>query len=160
MENKIDWIAIKNEYVNSNPKTSYRKLAVKYSVPFITISTKAKNEKWVELRKKQYDKTSTKILQKTAEIIINSEVDRISGLLGLTDKAQEQINVAFGQLNKYMDMFGNVHDSEIIDVGRLKKLVSALKDLKDILHEDKKSENADVFAKLDNVIGEVDKLAE
>lgn len=160
MAKNIDWIAIKNEYVNAKPKISYRKLAEKHSVPLITLSTKAKKENWVELREKQYDKTSTNILQKTAEKIIEAEVDRVANLLNLTDKAQEQIAVAFGQLNRYMDMFGNVHNTEMVDVPRLKKLVSALKDIKDILHEDRKSENADVLAKLDEVIGEVDKLAE
>ncbi len=97
--------------------------------------------------------------QKTAEKIIDAEVDRVANLLNLTDKAQEQINIAFGQLCKHMDMFGNVHENDIVDVPRLKKLISSLKDIKDILHEDKRNENADVLAKLDAVIGEVDKLA-
>ena len=57
-------------------------------------------------------------------------------------------------------MFGNVTNTDVVDVGRLKKLVSSLKDLKDILRDDKQDKNADVMTKLDAVIGEVDKLAE
>ncbi len=158
MAKEIDWIAVKNEYINTN--ISQRKLAETYNVSYNTLKDKAHKEKWAEDKKKQHIKITSKTHQKTAEKIVNAEVDRVANLLNLTDKAQEQISVAFGQLNKHMDMFGNIHDADIVDVSRLKKLVSALKDIKDILHEDRKSENADVLAKLDEVIGEVDKLAE
>lgn len=39
---------------------------------------------------------------------------------------------AVGQLNIYMDMFGNQHKG-IVDRNDVKKLTSALKDLKDII---------------------------
>ena len=158
MAKKIDWLAIKNEYITGD--ASYQTLADKYLVSKTAIGNRAKSEKWVQLKKEYLDMICTKVVQEIQEKNIEAEVDRVTNLLNLTDKAQEQIGVAFEQLNRYMDMFGNVHDTDIIDVARLKKLVSALKDIKDILHEDRKNENADVLAKLDEVIGGVDKLAE
>lgn len=158
MAKKIDWITIKNEYVNAKPKVSYRDLAEKYGVSKSQIGKTAAKENWQGLRIQQWDKIGTKVGQKTAEIIINSEVNRVQNMLALTDKAQEQIGMALGQLNKYKDMFGKVHDCEIIDVDRLKKLVGALKDIKSIIREDKENENKDVIAKLDSVLDGIDEV--
>lgn len=157
MAKKTDWTAIKNEYITTD--TSYKTLADKYPVSKTAIGNKAKKENWVQLKREYLDETCTKVIQEIQDKNVDAEVDRVARLLNLTDKAQEQINIAFGQLCKHMDMFGNVHENDIVDVPRLKKLISALKDIKDILHEDKRNENADVLAKLDAVIGEVDKLA-
>lgn len=157
MAKKIDWLAIKNEYITTD--ASYQTLADKYPVSKTAIANKAKKESWVQLKEEYLNATCTKVIQEIQEKNVEVEVDRVASLLNLTDKAQEQISIAFGQLNKHMDMFGGVHDTDMVDVSRLKKLVSALKDIKDILHEDKQTENADVLAKLDKVIGEVDKLA-
>lgn len=142
----IDWIAIKNEYINTN--ISQRKLAEKYGVSKNQISNRSQKEKWKELRAKAQDKIGTKLGQKTAEIIISAEIDRVKKMLTLTDKAQEQIEAALGQLNKHVDMFGNVSDCDVVDVNRLKKLVSALKDVKDIVREDKASDGNGIFDKL------------
>jgi hypothetical protein len=158
MAKTIDWISIKNEYLNTG--ISQRKLAEKYGVSFDTLKDKANKERWYEDKKKQHNKITTRTQQKTAEKIVAAEVDRVTNLLNLTDTAQEQIGIAFGQLCTYVDMFGNVTNTDVVDVGRLKKLVSSLKDIKDILRDDKQDKNADVMAKLDEVIGEVDKLAE
>ena len=158
MAKKIDWLAIKNEYITTD--ASYQTLADKYPVSKTAIANKAKNENWVQLKGEYRNETCTKVVQKIQEKNVEAEVDRVANLLNLTDEAQTQIGIAFGQLNKHMDMFGNVYDTDMVDVPRLKKLVSALKDIKDILREDKRNENADVLAKLDSVIGEVNKLAE
>lgn len=128
---KVDWIEIKNEYINTG--ISQRKLAEKYKISFNTLKDKAHKESWAKLKKKQHNKITTKTQQKTAEIIVEKEVDRITSLMNLTDTAQEKISVGFSQLTKYLDMFGNVHDSDVIDVNKLRKLVSALKDIKDII---------------------------
>ena len=50
----MDWIKIKNEYINGN--ISYRKLAEKYNVTVRQIANVAKAENWVELRKEQRNK--------------------------------------------------------------------------------------------------------
>ena len=158
MAKNIDWIAIKNEYINTD--ISQRKLAKKYDISESTLMQKAMREKWRDEKNEQRSKIEAETKQKVAEIIVGTEVDRVTNLLNLTDTAQEQIGIAFGQLCTYVDMFGNVTNTDVVDVGRLKKLVSSLKDLKDILRDDKQDKNADVMTKLDAVIGEVDKLAE
>ena len=142
----IDWIAIKNEYINTN--ISQRKLAEKYKISFNTLKDKANKEKWSSEKKEQHNKITTETQQKTAEIIVSAEIDRVKKMLTLTDKAQEQIEEALGQLNKHVDMFGNVSNCEVVDVNRLKKLVSALKDVKDIVREDKASDGNGIFEKL------------
>ena len=158
MAKNIDWIDIKNEYINTG--ISQRKLAKKYGISESTLMQKAMREKWKGEKNEQRSKIEAETKQKVAEIIVDTKVDRVTNLLNLTDTAQEQIGIAFGQLCTYVDMFGNVSETDIIDVRRLKKLVSSLKDIKDILRDDKQDKNADVMAKLDEVIGEVDKLAE
>ena len=85
----VDWIKIKNEYINT--QTSYRKLAEKYNVSRSTLEKKARKEKWSDYRKKQYGKMVAKVGQKTAEKIVNAEVNRITTLLELSDEAQKQI---------------------------------------------------------------------
>lgn len=127
----VDWIKIKNEYINT--QTSYRKLADKYKVSKNQISNRAITENWKELRQKQQDKIGTKLGQKTAEKIVNAEVDRITALLNLSDEAQKQIKTSLGQLGMYVDMFGNVSECDVIDANKLRKLVASLKDLKDII---------------------------
>ena len=146
----VDWIKIKNEYINTN--ISYRKLAEKYEVSKNQVANRAKDENWQELRKKQQDKIETELVQKTAEKIVDAEVDRLTELLKLTDEAQKQIRIGMSQLNKFMDMFGNIHESEIIDVVKLKKLISAMKDLKDIIRVDTGND----MRKLDEVLGKIE----
>lgn len=143
---KINWIKIKNEYVNTN--ISQRKLAEKHKISFNTLKAKARKECWGEVKKEQYHKTTTKLQQKTAEKIVQAEVNRIEALLKLADEARGQIELGLTQLGKYVDMFGNVSECEVIDVNKLRKLIASLKDLKDIAivpnEETKTGENAGV----------------
>ena len=146
----VDWIKIKNEYINTN--ISYRKLAKKYDISFSTLEKTARKEHWKELREKQRDRVEMKLRQKTADKIVDAEVDRLAELLKLTDEAQKQIYIAMSQLGKYMDMFGNIHESDIVDVAKLKKLVSAMKDIKDIVRVDTGTD----MQKLDEVLGKIE----
>lgn len=145
-----DWIKIKNEYINTN--ISQRKLAEKYNISFNTLKLRANKEGWADTKKEQYNKTTTKIQQKTAEKIVQTEVDRIGDLLKLSDEAQKQIELGLSQLNKYMDLFGNIHESEIIDINKLRKLIAAMKDLKDIIRTDAGND----MRKLDEVLEKIE----
>lgn len=127
----VDWIKIKNEYVNSN--ISYKDLSEKYPVSKTAIANKGKAENWVKLKKNNLNKTCTKVVQKTAEKIIDAEVDRITKLLNLSDEVLKKIEIALGQLTKYVDMFGNVRECEVIDANKLRKIVASLKDAKEIM---------------------------
>lgn len=133
----VDWIKVKNEYINSD--ISQRKLAEKYNISYNTLKDKAHREKWATAKKRQHIRIASKSQEKTVEKIAEAESNRIVGLLKLTDKSAEKIATALDQLDKYVDMFGNVHESEVIDVGRLKKLVSAMRDVKEILGVDQSS---------------------
>ncbi len=132
----INWLSIKNDYITSNPKIAYKDLSKKYGVSISSIEKKAAEEKWRELRNENCRNIETSVQEKTSEKIISLEVNRIEKLLESSDKAQVQIDLALGQLNKRVDMFGNVHDCEVIDVSRLKKLTTALKEIRDILKDD------------------------
>ena len=149
-----DWIHIKNEYINTD--ISYRKLADKYKVSFSTLEKTARKEHWKELRDKQSDKIEKELRQKTAEIIVEEKVDRITNLLKLTDTAQSKIETAFKQLTTYVDMFGNVTETDVIDVARLRKLLASLKDLKDILAVDSAS-SSDEEKKQTELLGAIEK---
>ena len=146
----VDWITIKNEYINTS--ISQRKLAEKYKISFNTLKIRANKEHWADAKKEQYNKINTTIQQKTADKIVDAEVDRLTELLKLTDEAQKQIATAMSQLGKYMDMFGNIHESDIIDVVKLKKLVSAMKDIKEIV----KVDTGNDMRKLDEVLGKIE----
>lgn len=59
-----DWNAIRAEYIGGG--TSYRKLAEKYGVSFMTLKTKAKAENWTGLRTQAEHKANTRATQKVA----------------------------------------------------------------------------------------------
>ena len=70
---KVNWLKIRNEYINGY--VSYRELAAEYRLNLSTLGRRAKKESWQELRDGQRDKVSTKTLQKTAEKLVDQEVD-------------------------------------------------------------------------------------
>lgn len=107
----MDWKKIKAEYIAGG--TSYRKLAEKYGVSFTTLQRKAKEEKWLELRRQKEDKTATKIV----EAISTSDARTAVDIISVADKL----------LKKIEDVAELVADPDSI-----KKLTSAIKDLKDI----------------------------
>lgn len=125
----IDWISIKNEYINTT--ISYRKLAEKYSVSLPTVAKKSKEENWIEHREQNLHKTCTEVIQKTSAVIVKAEVNRISVLLDITDGLSLAAQKAIDQLSSIL------HDGEIVDVGmidtfKMKQIASVAKDLKEI----------------------------
>ena len=95
-----DWLKIRNEYVNGS--ISYRKLAEKYGLNKDTIAQKAKAEQWQTIKKKQADKIQTETLQKTADVIIGKEVDRITRILSAADLLLARVEEAAGQLDTHI----------------------------------------------------------
>lgn len=131
---KVDWLKIKNEYVTTD--ISQRAICEKYSISYNTLKDRASNEKWADSKKEYHSRVAEQTQQKVMEKIVEKESSRIDGLLKLTDIAQEKIAKAFEQLTMYADMLGNVNEIDLIDVNRLKKLISGLKELKEILTVD------------------------
>ena len=107
----MDWKKIKAEYIAGG--TSYRKLADKHGVSFTTLQRKAKEEKWLELRRQKEDRTETKIV----EAISTSDAKKAVDIINVADKLLEKI----GELAE-----------KVGDADTIKKLTSAIKDLRDI----------------------------
>jgi uncharacterized protein YjcR len=108
----LDWKRIRAEYIAGG--TSYRKLAEKHGVSFVTLSKVAKREGWSELRRQQEDKQTTK----TVEAISTKEANKAVDIIDVADKL-------LGKITELMDTM-------VIDTQSFKQLTSALKDLKEI----------------------------
>lgn len=94
----VDWIAVKNEYINGND--GYRKVAEKYGIPFQTLRARAQKEKWPELRKRQRNRISTKTAQKTAEQIAKQEAKRVARIHAASDELLLRIEQAIRELDQ------------------------------------------------------------
>lgn len=95
-----DWIKIRNEYVNGS--ISYRKLSEKHDVSFATLQARGKKENWKKERDKQHDKIKTRVGQKTADVIVEKEVDRITRILSAADLLLTRVEEAAGQLDTHI----------------------------------------------------------
>ena len=113
-----DWTKIKTEYITDS-KSSYRKLAEKYGVPFTTLKDRAKREEWVRLK----TQTQHNILTQTIEKDSDQKVDRMTRLLSVTDKLLDKVEKVIDEIN-----VGSV----VAEKGFVKQLSGALKDIKDI----------------------------
>lgn len=110
----MDWKKVKKEYIRGG--ISQRKLAEKHGVPYGTLRKVAEKEKWTELREKAGEKAG-------AEMARN--VGKSQG------RAQSRIfTVAEVLLNKLEACANGMED---IDPASLRRLVGALKDLKEIV---------------------------
>jgi len=177
MASNVNWLKIKNEYINGN--ISYRKLAEKYKVSLPTIAKRAKQEDWQSLRDGQYNKNCTKTIQKTAEKIVDLEVDRMLRINTLADDLAGRIEQAIGELDKAMvtnktrtrvveynddeargkptkevieDTEQLIEVASIVDRAGLKQLTAALKDIKDIQSSIKNQEATGAFVDILNAV--------
>ena len=107
----MDWKRIKAEYIAGG--TSYRKLAEKYGVSFNTLKTRAKEEQWYELRQQKDHETTTKIVESLSDKDAKKAVD----IIDVADKLLEKIEAVAEMVS---------------DPDSIKKLTSAIKDLRDI----------------------------
>lgn len=110
----MDWKRLKREYIKGG--ISQRKLAEKYNVSYSTLRNVAEKEKWTELRAKASQKAG-------AEMARN--IGKSQG------RAKSRIfDVAEVLLNK---LEACANSMEEIDPASLRRLVGALKDLKEIV---------------------------
>lgn len=94
----VDWIAVKNEYINGN--MGQRKLAEKYGISYNSLRARAEKEKWPELRKRQHRKISAKTAQKTAEQIAKQEANRVARIYAASDELMVRIEQAIRELDQ------------------------------------------------------------
>lgn len=107
----VDWLKIKNDYINGGG--SYRKLAEKYGVPFGSLRSRAEKENWLELKKEQLHKISTKTAQKTADAIVKKEVKRAERMMGIHDQLLDKLEQAVSELN--MAQVTNKRKTKVIE---------------------------------------------
>ena len=107
----MDWKKIKAEYIAGG--TSYRKLAEKYGITLAVLRNVAEREEWVKLKAQAQHKTNTKIV----EAVSSQDAKKAVNIIDVADKLLEKIvSVA----------------EKVSDPDSIKKLTSAIKDLKDI----------------------------
>lgn len=113
----MDWNKIRKDYIAG--KGSYRELAAKYSVPLKTLSRRAKDEGWPDLRKQSGHKAATKTADTLA--VANGKVDTT-----LQDAAVELIGKAVA----------GIRATEATNAKSLKAYSGLLRDLKEVLRSD------------------------
>ena len=111
----VDWKAIRTEYVTTD--TSYRKLAIKYSVDRAVLGQRAKREGWVEEKAKYQAKTQTRVLS----AIANKQVNRASRLQTVADKLLAKVERVIDD-----------PETDFRDTATMRDISRILKDLKDV----------------------------
>jgi tRNA G10 N-methylase Trm11 len=107
----VSWQKIKSEYVAG--EASLRELAEKYGVSFSTIQKKSMEEKWRDLRKKKRRLTEEKVIN----AVSSKEATKAVNIIDIADKLLDKI----GEIAQFVS-----------DPDSIKKLTSAIKDLKDV----------------------------
>jgi len=153
---KTDWMAVKADYISTS--ITMRELADKYGVTFSAISKRAMKEKWTAERAAVGIKVEKKVKQKIVSLSAKNEVERLSRLMAIGDDLADKLHQASRQLGAYtvvkrkgdnvIDCGGGVkrlvEDTEeiavpgesIINTSDAKRIASALKDLRDVMHVD------------------------
>lgn len=93
----VDWLAIRNDYINGGG--SYRKLAEKYGISIDAIKRKAAAEKWKDARTEHTQNIHQKVQEETADIVAKNEADRVKRLLSISDKMIDKIEKAVEELD-------------------------------------------------------------
>lgn len=130
-----DWESIKTEYI-SDPRTSYRSLAQKHGIGYVTIGKRAGKEGWVQQRKNYTNKVVTKALEKTAR----EKVNRLSRMQRSADKMSGVIERIFDDADQFYrhivtegigigESKTECRVMEKVDSRAIKDLTSAMKDL-------------------------------
>lgn len=90
MAKKRDWVKIRTEYETT--KTSHRKLAEKYSIPYPTIRDRAKREGWKASANRTKDAIVAKTIEKTSQKLAERRAQRIADEIDPALEATEMIN--------------------------------------------------------------------
>ena len=94
----VDWLSIKNDYING--LGSYRKLAEQYGVSVDAVKKRAAAEQWKKERTNYAPKLHQKVQERTAEIIAEKEANRVSRLLSLSDQLADRVEQAIQELDR------------------------------------------------------------
>lgn len=139
---KYDWIALEKEYILSD----YKSVSAFLKDKGISIngSTKKSTKGWKSKKVLKEDKKSTKTIEKIIEKQSTEDAKTIVKINDAANELLKKVMEATGQLDIHMDMFGKQHKG-IVDRSDIKKLTSALKDLKDIIPQKPEEEEDNSF---------------
>lgn len=136
---KYDWQNLEKEYILSDYKSVSAFLKDK-NIPN-NGSTRKSTNGWSDKKRQKQDKSKTKTIEKVIEKEAEKEAEKIVTVNSVAEKLLNQILNATEELNKNVDMFGNLHENAIVNRADIKKLTSALKDLNDILDNQEKGKS-------------------
>ena len=105
---KVDWEAIKNEYITDS-SASYRSLAEKYGVVQRTLERRGKDEGWVELRRQFIGKVTAKTLEAAAAV----RAKQAEKITKIADKLLKKISQAVDELD--IQLARDVHKTKTIE---------------------------------------------
>ena len=115
------WTKIRNEYVTG--EMGYRPLAEQYGITLKALATRAKQEKWPELRKAHIDSMATELLRQAHD----EQVDKqYAHLIKLQESADKLVDIACAVMDdpeSVKDTYGRY------DPRRLRDLSSAVREL-------------------------------
>lgn len=121
---KYDWDKLKAKYVGGNYK-NLREFAEKENINYDVLRRKA--SKWQNEKSQASHKKVTKIVTKTIEKIAEKEADRNARHIALLDLILDKTEkVISEELTTHVDMFGNAHKGEIIEVAKLESMARVL----------------------------------
>ena len=144
---KYDWENLEKEYILGNYKSVSAFLKEK-GVPN-NGSTRKQTSGWKDKKKDKEDKIKTITVQKTIEKQSEIDSEKAVKINDVANKLLVKIMNATDEINKNMDMFGNIHEG-IVNRADIKKLTSALKDINDIISSN--SGNKEIEEKLDELL--------
>lgn len=154
----MDWNKIKQEYIRSHK--SYRQLAEKYGCSESTLRKRAAKEHWSAARNSFGTKKERLFIEKTAEKTAEKEADAAARLVYLADRVLDKVEAAIDELDMHLTTSKNrtkiieynhterpdkptkeiikeqeeiIAYTSIVDKDGLKKVTSALRDVKDLL---------------------------
>ena len=139
---KYDWIALEKEYILGDYKSVSSFLKDKGISNNGT--TRRHTSGWKDKKRQKEDKKATKTIEKIIEKQSNEDANTIVKINDVANELLKRVMKATEELNIHVDMFGNQHKS-IIDRSDIKKLTSALKDLKDIIPQKQEDEEDNSF---------------
>lgn len=149
IENRIDWSAIRAEYIGGG--ISYRTLAEKYGISKDAIARKSKAGNWEGLRATARDRSATKSIQKTA----NAAAENAT----IAADIKKRLLLRLGRIEeKYpfdaTEVRMRQNDSTVIF--RIRDLTAAYKDLTEDIQTVSMDKNApiyDLLRRLDDECG-------
>lgn len=139
---KYDWIALEKEYILGDYKSVSS--FIKEKGISNNGTTRKHTSGWKSKKRQKEEKRATKTVEKVIEKQATEDANTIIKINDVANELLKKLNEATNQLNIHVDMFGNQHKG-IIDRSDIKKLTSALKDLKDIIPQKQEDEEDNSF---------------